>query len=263
MLDRHAVQELLRAGMKPRAVAKQFGVSRRTVERVAHEPAVTEEEATRPSGIGRPGVEDVLRERVRGWLLGEPELPPGEVCRRLRDAGTPLGLSTTYRMLAAVRQTIPAEVMVRFEGVAGEFAQFDFGQVDVKLTDGARRRLLASFEASCGVPLRVVFDNPRTVVTGRHEGRPIWNATLAAVAIDYGFTIELCTPRSPEQKGAVENLVGFVKRAFFRARRFTDLERDLPRQLGEWLVDANEVRPSRATHEPPSRCGAAFTALAT
>lgn len=282
MLDRHAVQELLRAGMKPRAVAKQFGVSRRTVERIAHEPAVTEEEAAKASGIGRPRVEDVLRERVRGWLIEEPELPPGEVCRRLRDAGTPLGLSTTYRMLATVRQTIPAEVMVRFEGVAGEFAQFDFGQVDVKLTDGARRRihfaayrlkysrwvhvvvvaserveplvrsLLASFEASGGVPLRVVFDNPRTVVTGRHEGRPIWNATLAAVAIDYGFTIELCTPRSPEQKGAVENLVGFVKRAFFRARRFTDLERDLPRQLGEWLVDANEVRPSRATGEPPA-----------
>jgi transposase len=50
------------------------------------------------------------------------------------------------------------------------------------------------------------------------------------VAIDYGFTIELCTPRSPEQKGSVENQVGWVK-SFFRARRFADLEHDLPRQL--------------------------------
>jgi len=47
------------------------------------------------------------------------------------------------------------------------------------------------------------------------------------VAIDYGFTIELCTPHPPQQKGAVENLVGFVKRSFFRARRFQDREWDL------------------------------------
>jgi hypothetical protein len=72
------------------------------------------------------------------------------------------------------------------------------------------------------------------------------------VAIDYGFTIELCTPRQPQQKGAVENLVGYVKRAFFRARRFTDLESDLPRQLAEWLVEVNTTRPNRATKELPA-----------
>jgi hypothetical protein len=52
-------------------------------------------------------------------------------------------------------------------------------------------------------------------------------------------------------KGSVENLVGFVKRAFFRARRFLDLEEDLPRQLQEWLVEVNDVRPSRATGVVP------------
>ena len=63
--------------------------------------------------------------------------------------------------------------------------------------------------------------------------RPIWNATLAQVAIDYGFTVERCTPRSPEQKGAVENLVGYVKWSFFAPDGFLDLEQDLPRQLLE------------------------------
>jgi hypothetical protein len=103
------------------------------------------------------------------------------------------------------------------------------------------------------VPLRVVFDNPKTVVTGRDEhGRPIWNQTLAQVPIDYGFAIELCTPRSPEQKGSVENLVGWVKKSFFRARRFADVEHDLPRQLLEWLTAVNDERPSRATKEIPA-----------
>jgi hypothetical protein len=87
----------------------------------------------------------------------------------------------------------------------------------------------------------------------RHEeGRPVWNAVLAPVAIDCGFTIELCTPRQPQQKGAVENLVGFVKRTFFRARRFTDLTTDLPQQLTEWLVEGNTTRPNRATKEIPA-----------
>ena len=101
-------------------------------------------------------------------------------------------------------------------------------------------------------PLAVVFDQAKTVVVGREDGRPVWNATLAQVAIDYGFAVELCAPRSPEQKGSVENLVGFVKRSFFRARRFLDLEEELPRQLQEWLVETNEVRASRATGVTPA-----------
>jgi transposase len=106
--------------------------------------------------------------------------------------------------------------------VAGEFAQFDFGEVDARVLDGTTKRvhfaayrlkysrwtwvvpvpderveslirpLLLCFEHSGGVPLRVVFDNPKTVVVRRDpDGRPIWNQTLAQVAIDYGFTIEL------------------------------------------------------------------------
>ena len=50
----------------------------------------------------------------------------------------------------------------------------------------------------------------------------------------------------------MENLVGFVKRSFFRARRFQDLEEDLPTQLAAWLGEVNTVRPNRATKEIPA-----------
>lgn len=40
MLDRHAVQELVRAQVTARAIAKQFGVSVRTVRRIVREVAV-------------------------------------------------------------------------------------------------------------------------------------------------------------------------------------------------------------------------------
>jgi transposase len=285
MLDRHAVQALVRAKVTAREIAEQLKVSVRTIRRIVREGEVaTGDDAAARSArqVGRPQVTEAVRVRVHALLLEDPERPPGEIWRLLKEDGTPLGLSTVYRVLTAVRATIPTALQVRFEGVAGEFAQFDFGHVSVRLTDGSRRTvhfaayrlkysrwihvamvqnervealirsLLDSFAASGGVPLRVVFDNPRTVVVRHEEGRPVWNVVLAPVAIDYGFTIELCTPRQPQQKGAVENLVGFVKRAFFRARRFADVTTDLPQQLTEWLVEVNTTRPNRATKEVPA-----------
>ncbi len=142
MLDRHAVHELRRAGVTARAIAKQYGVSVRTVRRIGREPPVGESAevpARRARGIGRPGVTAALRERVAALVADDREVPPGEICRRLREEGTPLGLSTVYRVLCDVRATLPAELLVRFEGVAGEFAQFDFGQVSVRVVEGTRR----------------------------------------------------------------------------------------------------------------------------
>ena len=287
MIDRHAVHALLLAGQSTKDIAAQFCVSRRTIQRVAKEPPVEEANdaaARQRRGVGRPALAEPVRLRLRDLLAADPEAPPLEYLRQLREEGARLGESTFYRVYRLEKESLPTELMVRFEGVAGEFAQFDFGQADVRLLDGSTRRvhfaayrlkysrwvwvvpvpderveslvraLLLCFEHGGGVPLRVVFDNPKTVVTSRDEhGRPVWNQTLAQVAIDYGFVIELCTPRSPEQKGSVENLVGWVKRNFFRARRFADVEHDLPRQLLEWLTAANEERPSRATKEIPAQ----------
>ena len=53
MLDRHAVRKLLDAGVKPGAIAEQFRVSRRTIERIAREAEI--------------------RSRVDGVLEGEGE----------------------------------------------------------------------------------------------------------------------------------------------------------------------------------------------
>jgi transposase len=285
MIDRHAVQQMLMAGMSGGEVARHFGVSKRTVRRIRREASVGSADdrmARRTLALGRPRIGDEVQVRMRALIEEDPEATRLEILRQLREEGTVLGESTFYRIFRRVSETIPRELMVRFEGVAGEFAQFDFGEVDIRLPEGRKKRihfaayrlkysrwigvvivpneraealiraLLLGFEQSGGVPLRVVFDRPRTVVIGKDEhGRPIWNSTLGQVAIDYGFSIELCAPHSPEQKGSVENLVGFVKRSFFRARRFADPTDDLTRQLLEWLVQVNEERPSRATREIP------------
>ena len=82
------------------------------------------------------------------------------------------------------------------------------GLVDDEKVESLVRALLAGFEAFGGIPLRSVFDNPKTIVVRRDGERVEWNPTFGQMAVDYGLGIELCAPRRPRQKGSVENLVG-------------------------------------------------------
>ena len=75
--------------------------------------------------------------------------------------------------------------------------------------------------------------------------------TFAGVVLDLGLGVEVCWPYRPQEKGSVENLVGWVKGSFFKQRRFLD-RADLEQQLRAWLTEANTVRPSRATGVPPA-----------
>ncbi len=77
-----------------------------------------------------------------------------------------------------------------------------------------------------GAPLLCVFDRPKTVaLKWRRNGEVTeWNPVFAYAMLEIGIGVELCWPHSPEQKGSVENLVGFVKSSFFKVRRFQDEE---------------------------------------
>jgi hypothetical protein len=115
------------------------------------------------------------------------------------------------------------------------------------------RALVAHLAAFEGIPLVTVFDRPKTIALkwGRDGVVTEWNPTFAGMALDLGIGVEVCWPCRPQEKGSVENLVGWVKNSFFKQRRFLD-RADLERQLRDWLADANTVRPSRATGVPPA-----------
>lgn len=284
MLKRHAVQVLRKAGHTLEETAKLGGVSVRSVQRIEDEPAVVqlEGEEERRRNVGRPSKAKPFRGFVTDLLREEPELLSVEVLRRARLKGYEGAKSALYGLVRLVRP-VPVRPLVRFEGLPGEFTQHDFGEVDVRFLDGTRKRvhffasrlkysrwvevslvedervenlvrsMVSHFESMGGIPLLAVFDRPKTVaLKWRHSGDVTdWNPTFAAVAFELGLGIELCWPHSPEQKGSVENLVGWVKGSFFKQRRFLD-HADLLSQLQEWLVEVNTLRPSRATREIPS-----------
>jgi len=285
MLKRHEIQVLRRAGHTRLDIAERAGVSVRSVQRVEAEPAVahvdTAGERTRRS-IGRPSKAEPFRGFVVELLAAEPAVLSLEILRRAKLKGYPGGKTALYELVHTVRP-VPVRPVMRFEGLPGEFSQHDFGQVDVRWLDGTTTRihffasrlkysrwvdvtivpneqvetlvraLVDHFTAFGGVPLLAVFDRPKTVALtwGRDGQVTEWNPIFASVALDLSLGIEVCWPASPQQKGAVENLVGWVKGSFFKQRRFVDAA-DLQTQLREWLVEVNTVRPSRATRVIPS-----------
>ncbi len=284
MLDRVKIGALRQAGHTLAEIAAAVGVGKRSVQRILKEPPITSpESAPTPASrrIGRPSRVETFQGDVEGILEAEPSLPTVEVLSRLRSLGYTGGKSAVYELVRSVRPRKGQGPEVRFEGVPGEFSQHDFGSVNVTYADGTGekirffasrlkysrwthvvivpnekvesliRALLKAFESFGGVPLRAVFDNPKTIVLSRAQGVIEWNPTFVHVPVDYGFGVELCWPRRANQKGSVENLVGWVKGSFFKVRRFHD-RADLEQQLIAWLEEANRQRPSRSTNEIPA-----------
>lgn len=285
MLKRHAIQVLRQAGHTLDEIATFVGVSRRSVQRVVAEPAVvhddTDAERARRQ-VGRPSKAEPFRDRVREWLTAEPGLLAVELLRRAKLAGYMGAKSALYELVREVRPTTIRPIM-RFEGLPGEFTQHDFGQVDVQFLDGSIKRvhffasrlkysrwvevslvsneqvetlartLVDHFTALGGVPLLAVFDRPKTVALHWKKNGEVteWNPIFVGVTLDLALGIEVCWPHAPNQKGAIENLVGWVKGSFFKQRRFLD-EEDLRAQLTEWLREVNTERPSRATGVIPA-----------
>jgi transposase len=285
MVKRHEIQVLRRAGHAQAEVAKLVRVSKRSVERVDGEDGVAhfDTNAERDKRrIGRPSKAEPFRSFLVGELIAQPDVLAVELLRRAKNQGYAGGKSALYELVKELRPERPRP-LVRFEGLPGEFSQHDFGHVDVRYQDervervhffasrlkysrwvqvslveneqveALVRAMVDHFAAWGGVPLVSVFDRPKTIaLKWTKEGTVTeWNPTFGAVALDLGIGVELCWPYSPEQKGSVENLVGWVKGSFFKQRRFVDKE-DVLRQLVEWHGEVNTERPSRATRIVPA-----------
>lgn len=261
-------------------------VSARSVRRILSEPKpdlAAVQGALPGVGPGRPSCAEPFRHQVASLLEAEPSLSTVELLRRCRESGYQGGKSALYGLVKSLRRPAGegAEPLVRFEGMPGEYAQFDFGERWIEYVGGARRKvtifvgrlkfsrqvhveivpdqkaetLVRAVVACLGawgcVPLIWVFDNPKTVRTSAIGEPIVIHCYLAGLAAELNAAVLLCTPHQPQQKGAVERGVGWFKNGFLAQRRFVDAE-DLQTQATAWLAEANERRPSDATGEIPA-----------
>jgi transposase len=280
------------AGFAAAQIQRLTGVPPRSQRRLVQQEVSGKMETTfRDSrGPGRPSeLPDALRDTIQQCLAQDPTMKGAELLRRLRsEHGYQAGKNPVYRYLRQHRPPSPPPLpVVRFEGVAGEFAQHDFGALTVPYTDGTSETLtfyagrlkysralhvclvegesaeaflrgMESFaRALGGLPLINVIDNTKAAVIQRKKDpttgqeRIQYNEHFAAFLQEVGVFAEPTYPYSGNQKGCVESLVKFVKGAFFRARRFRN-RADLLAQLADWLQYTNEARPCDATGVIPA-----------
>ncbi|HEX5501819.1 MAG TPA: IS21 family transposase [Thermomicrobiales bacterium] len=280
-MERSAIKVLAKRGLSHRRIAAELGHSPTTVARVLKEPV-----DARPAKRRRRSQVDPYRAQIEQWLrqglsiVRMLELARADPARPY--TGGRAVFSDHVRRIRLELARAEADVPVRFEGLPAEYLQVDWGEVArcpfgarppgkryflacrlkysrwawVRFTRDMRqetllRGLVDCFAALGWVPWVLVFDNMKTVTSGRDAaGQPIWTPALLQLAAEFGFHPEACAVGAANQKGAVENLVKWVKGNFLAGRAFAD-DADLAAQAAEWQAQAN-ARPSAATGRPPA-----------
>jgi transposase len=282
-MERSTIYYLKQKGWTNVQIAEFTGHHRDTIARV-----LREEVDKKPKTRNRRSTVAVFDAQIAQWL--DQNLPVTRMLELARvDGEHPYTAGDTafydyVRKVRRARKQTPRDLAVRFEGVPGEFLQIDWGEVrdmafsrselagQTRYFFAARlkysrymyvsfhtdmreetllRCLIGCFQTIGGVPWVVVTDNMKTAVLGRNEHHePVWNPAYQKLAVEFTFHPEACAPASGNQKGAVENLVKYVKGNFIAGRSFHD-DTDLAEQCTQWLHHVNTERPSDATGQEP------------
>lgn len=228
-----------------RKISRHLQLARQTVRKALAQSEPPRYQQRQPRSCPRM---DPYREVIVGWLEADTRAPPKQrhsahriFDRLVAEHQFDGGESTVRRYVARLR-TRPPEVFVPLTAAWGQQAQTDWGQAMVRIAGTAVvahlfcQRLRASgvpfawaaptekieafLEGHCrafswfgGVPAESVYDNPKTAVVRILAGPLREEHTLfSSLRAHYLFESIFCRPGQAHEKGAVENLVGYVRR---------------------------------------------------
>lgn len=101
------------------------------------------------------------------------------------------------------------------------------------------------------VPKAIMVDNLRSAVLQRIIGEaPVFNPKYQSFADHYGFTIKACGVGKGNEKGRVENGVGYVKKNFLNGLQLGDFSALQP-HARRWLDEIANVRRHGETRQRP------------
>ncbi|MFH1185946.1 MAG: IS21 family transposase [Chloroflexota bacterium] len=254
-------------------IARALGLAPRTVRKWLKEPY-------RPrTRIERASVLDPFKGQIMGMLKEHPYTAV-QVLTMLRDQGFNGGITIVKDYIQQIRPR-GQEAYLTLSFAPGECAQVDWGSWHVISVGATRRRLsffvmvlgysrmlyveftlgqssehfLAchrhAFEFFGGVPTKVMVDNCTTAVRSHPHGLPpLLNPHYADFAAHYGFTVKACNVRKANEKGIVENAVGYVKHNFLSGRPLTQFDSINP-AVCLWMEQIANVRIHGTTRRHP------------
>lgn len=248
-------------------IADQLGVHPDVVERVIGHLG--------PAPAGRPtppSVLDPFKPVIGETLDRYPRLRATRIYDMIVGRGYTGSLRTLRRHVREARPAPVAEVYLRTERLPGEQSQVDWGHVGkINVLGGSRalwvfvivlafsralwaelvfdlsvhslrRSLIRAAAFFGGVTRQWLFDNPKTVVLERDGDAVRYHPALLELAASFHVEPRLCGVRKPQQKGAVERAIRFLKDRFFPARTIRSIEHG-NQQLLEFIQQVAMPRP--------------------
>ena len=233
-------------------------------------------------GAHHQGVFSVVRQEcVKGVaMLERHPYTARQILQQLQQQGYTGSYSILKKFVRLVRPPRkPAFLMLEF--APGECAQVDWGQFGSVQVGSTRRRLsffvmvLCSsrliyveftlseamdqfltchrhaFEFFGGVPKKVMIDNLKVGVTRHPTGEKAqFNPHYSDFAAHYGFQPVACNVGKGNEKGRVENGVGYVKKNFLNGLQILSFESVNPAAV-QWRETVANVRIHGETHQKP------------
>lgn len=263
-----------RQGLTVSQIAHELGLDPKTVAKWIKIKSFTpRQSASRSSKL------DPYKTQIVRWLESHA-YSATQIFQRLKEIGYDGGYSIVKEYVRVVRPARhPAFLTLSFE--PGECAQVDWGEYGSVKVGSTRRKLsffvmvlcdsrllyveftvsqtmehfLAchqnAFQFFGGVPKKVMVDNLKSAVLQRQVGQaPVFNPRYLDFANHYGFKIVACNVRKGNEKGRVENGVGYVKKNFLNGLEIPDFSVVNP-AARNWLDTIANVRVHGETHEQP------------
>jgi transposase len=231
------------------------------------------------AGVPRVSKLDAYKGQVVRWLDTHP-YSAQQIFQRLHEAGYEGGITIVKDYVHRIRPR-HQEAFLKLDFAAGECAQVDWGEYGSIAVGSTRRRLsfflmvlcysrlmyleftvsqkmeffLAchenAFAAFGGCPSRIMVDNLKSAVLQRLVGAaPVFNPKYLDFSRHWGFEITPCNVRAGNEKGRVENGVGYVKKNFLAGLELADFAAMQPAAT-LWLDTVANVRIHGATHQRP------------
>ena len=100
-----------------------------------------------------------------------------------------------------------------------------------------------------GRPSELTIDQDSVFISSEYLGEIVESHVFKAFIKEQGLKLWVCRKGDPESKGPVENLVGYVKKNFFSARKIQCID-DVWRSLPAW-VERKQKRIHQATYRVP------------
>jgi len=261
-------------GLTPPQIARELNLDVRTVGKWLAEKRFK----PRQSGL-RTSKLDPHKAEVNRLLNAYP-YTAAQVFQRIKEQGFDGGYTIVKDYVRQIRPgKKPAYLTLAF--APGECAQVDWGSYGAVAVGDTRRRLsffvmvlcysrmmyveftvsqtmehfLAchqhAFEFFGGCVQKVMVDNLKSAVLSRIVGQsPVFNPRYRDFADHYGFSIAPCNIGKGNEKGRVENAVGYVKKNFLAGLEIPHFAALGP-AVRSWLDTIANVRIHGSTREKP------------